>query len=335
MIDLVAEQSALGGLERWLHDPSITEVIVNAGTEVWVERNGRLTHVGSMRAESLLAAIEHILTPIGRRLDRSSPTVDARLPDGSRLCAVIPPVAVDGPCLTIRRFAVQPIPLAGFADAPTAELLRTVVAHRCNVLVCGPTSSGKTTLLNSLAQHVPQHERIITLEDIAELRLPHPHVVRLETRAATPDGVGDVTMVDLLRAALRLRPDRLVVGEVRGAEAVALLQALNTGHDGSLATVHANSADDALARLATLVLHDAPSWPLAAIREHVRRAIDVVVHVARGTDGSRRVVDVAQVDLAAGVDGEITTSSLLTGSLLTGSRAGGALSRGRASAVLT
>ncbi|HQZ34846.1 MAG TPA: ATPase, T2SS/T4P/T4SS family [Ilumatobacteraceae bacterium] len=295
MIDLVAEQSPLGGLERWLHDPTVTEVMVNGGSEVWIERGGRLEHVGSIRATTLLGAIEHILAPIGRRLDRTHPTVDARLADGSRLCAVVEPVAVDGPCLAIRRFSTRPIPLDAFAATPVAELLRELVDRRCNLLVSGATSSGKTTLLNALASEVEHQARLITLEDVAELRLPHPHVVRLETREATPDGVGEVTLAHLLRTALRMRPDRLVVGEIRGSEAVHLLQALNTGHDGSLATVHANSALDALERLASLVLHEVGNWPLAAVHQHVGRAIDVVVHVVRGDDGARRVAEVAEV----------------------------------------
>lgn len=295
MIDLVAEQSPLGGLERWLHDPTITEVMVNGGSEVWIERAGRLEHVGSIRPTTLLGAIEHILAPLGRRLDRTHPTVDARLVDGSRLCAVVEPVAVDGPCLSIRRFSTRPIPLDAFAAPPVAELLRELVHQRCNLLVSGATSSGKTTLLNALASGVESAARLITLEDVAELRLPHPHVVRLETREATPDGVGEVTLAHLLRTALRMRPDRLVVGEIRGSEAVHLLQALNTGHDGSLATVHANSALDALERLASLVLHEVGNWPLPAVNQHVGRAIDVVVHVERGTDGARRVAEVAEV----------------------------------------
>ena len=295
MIDLVAEQSPLGGLERWLHDPAITELMVNGGNEVWIERAGRLEHVGSIRATTLLGAIEHILAPLGRRLDRTHPTVDARLADGSRLCAVIEPVAVDGPCLTIRRFSARPIPLDAFAAPPVAALLREIVTRRCNLLVSGATSSGKTTLLNALASEVEPTARLITLEDVAELRLPHPHVVRLETREATPDGVGEVTLAHLLRTALRMRPDRLVVGEIRGSEAVHLLQALNTGHDGSLATVHANSALDALERLSSLVLHEVGNWPLPAVHQHVGRAIDVVVHVVRGDDGARRVAEVAEV----------------------------------------
>lgn len=293
--DPVAERSRLGGLERWLADPDVTEVLVNGGHEVWIERAGQLHRVGTMRPAAVLGALEQLLVPIGRRLDRASPTVDARLVDGSRVCAVIPPVAVDGPTVAIRRFAVRPIPLERFASPPVVELLTELVERRCNVVVSGPTSSGKTTLLNALAAHIEPGERLITLEDIAELRLGHPHVVRLETRPASPDGVGAVGLADLLRAALRLRPDRLVVGEVRGAEAVELLQAMNTGHDGSLSTVHANAAADALGRLATLVVQHAPGWPLAAVHEHVQRAIDVVVHVSRAASGERRVDEVAEV----------------------------------------
>jgi pilus assembly protein CpaF len=302
VIDIVAEQSPLGGLERWLHDPTVTELMVNGGTEIWVERGGRLHHVGHMRTSTLLATIEHMLAPVGRRLDRAHPTVDARLADGSRLCATIQPVAVDGPCLTIRRFARDFIPLHSFGAPPLVELLQLLVRQRCNVVVSGATSSGKTTLLNALAHEVDTHSRIVTLEDVAELRLLHPHVVRLETREATPDGVGEITLAHLLRTALRMRPDRLVVGEVRGAEAMHLLQALNTGHDGSLCTVHANSAADGLARLTTLVVQEAGNWPLASVHQHVARAVDVVVHVTRRPDGTRRVAEVAEV-LAADATG--------------------------------
>ncbi len=295
MIDVVAEQTPLGGLERWLDDPEVSEVMVNAGSGVWVERHGRLEPVGTMRTATVMSAIEHMLIPVGRRLDRSHPTVDARLPDGSRLCACIPPVAVDGPCLSIRRFAATPLPLAAFGGAEVAALLADVVRQRSNVVVSGATSSGKTTLLNALTQLVEPNERIITLEDVAELRLQHTHVVRFETREATPDGVGEVTLAHLLRTALRMRPDRLVVGEVRGNEAVHLLQALNTGHDGSLCTVHANSGLDALTRLGTLVLHEVSGWPVAAVVHHVARAVDVVVHLARGADGARRIDEVVEV----------------------------------------
>lgn len=296
-IDLVAEQSPLGGLERWLHDPSVNEVLVNGGSDIWVEREGRVERVGRIRPSTLLAVIERILAPTGRRLDHTHPTVDARLPDGARVCAAIPPVAVDGPCLAVRRFALRRVALTAFATPPVAALLRDVVRTRCNLVVSGATSSGKTTLLNALAHEAAPGDRFVTLEDVAELCLAHPHVVRLETRDATPDGVGEITLADLLRTALRLRPDRLVVGEIRGTEAVHLLQALNTGHDGSMATVHANSATDALDRLASLVLHEAANWPLAAVHDHVARAVDVVIHVVRHGDGSRTVCEVAEVSV--------------------------------------
>ena len=294
-VDLVAEQSPLGGLERWLADPTVTEVMVNGGREVWVERDGRVEHVGHMRTGTLLAAVEQILAPIGRRVDRSRPMVDARLPDGSRVCAVLPPVAVDGPCVAIRRFATRPLPLDAFAGPEVAALLRDLVGRRCNLVVSGGTSSGKTTLLNALAAEVEPHARIITLEDTAELRLAHPHVVRLETREATPDGVGEVTLAHLLHTALRLRPDRLVVGEVRGAEAVHLLHALNTGHDGSLATVHANGPTEALERLSALVVQAVGNWPAAAVRRHVEGAIDAVIHLDRSSTGERTVREVVEV----------------------------------------
>jgi pilus assembly protein CpaF len=298
MIDVIAERSPLGGLERWLEDPAIDEVIVNGSGDVWIERSGMLARVATMSTPALSTAIEHILRPIGRRLDRSNPTVDARLPDGSRVCAVIEPIAVDGPCLTIRRFALRSLPLSAFAPSDVADLLHTVVNSRCNLLVSGATSSGKTTLLNALAALVPTTERIITLEDIAELRLPHPHVVRLEARPPSAEGNGEITLPHLLRTALRLRPDRLVLGEVRGAEAVPLVQAMNTGHDGSMATVHANSAADAIARVCSLVLQEVPGWPLEAIREQVRRSIDVVIHVGRTADHQRRIVEVCETDPA-------------------------------------
>jgi len=323
MIDLVAEQSPLGGLERWLHDPAVTELMVNAGSEVWVERAGQLEHVGCIRTATLMGAIEHILTPIGRRLDRTHPMVDARLPDGSRLCAVVQPIAVDGPCLTIRRFSTRPIALAAFAAPAVVPLLRELVWRRCNLVVSGATSSGKTTLLNALACEIEPRARLVTLEDVAELRLPHPHVVRLETREATPDGVGEVGLAQLLRTALRLRPDRLVVGEIRGNEAVHLLQAMNTGHDGSLATVHANTAADALERLTSLVLHEVGNWPMTAVHHHVARAIDVVVHVARGIDGCRQVVQVVEV---APCD---PGGTLAVRALADGNHVVGALQRGR------
>jgi pilus assembly protein CpaF len=299
MIDVIAERSPLGGLERWLSDPGIDEVIVNAGGDVWIEQAGALTRAATMSTPAVTTAIEHILRPLGRRLDRSNPTVDARLPDGSRVCAVIEPIAVDGPCIAIRRFARRPLPLSAFATPDVAELLNSIVEARCNLLVSGATSSGKTTLLNALSALVPTTERVITLEDIAELRLLHPHVVRLESRPPTAEGTGEVPLRHLLRTALRMRPDRLVVGEVRGSEAVELVQAMNTGHDGSMATVHANSAADAVARVSSLVLQEVPTWPLEAIHDQVRRSIDVVIHVARTIDGQRRIVEVGETDLVA------------------------------------
>ncbi len=299
MIDLVAEQTPLGGLERWLHDPDVQEVMVNAGEHVWVDRGGRLQHVGRMRTTTLLAVIERLLAPTGRRLDRAQPMVDARLSDGSRLCALIPPVSPDGPMLSVRRFAPRAVPLSGFAGPPVVELLQQVVASRANIVVSGATSSGKTTLLGALGAHISIAERVVTLEDTAELRLAHPHVVRLETRDATPDGVPAIALQHLLRTALRLRPDRLVVGEIRGAEAVHLLHALNTGHDGSMATVHANSAADAVARLGSLVVQATPNWPMVAVHDEIARAIDVVVHLARTSAGTRRVAEVAEVAAGA------------------------------------
>lgn len=295
-----SEMAGLGALDDLLNDPTVQEVMVNAGREVWVDRAGRLTHVGHLEPGVAEVLLERILAPLGRRLDRLSPTVDARLPDGSRVCAAIAPVSPDGPTISIRRFAVHTIALDHFAPPAVVRLLHEVIDARCNVVVAGATSSGKTTLLNALTGLLAPGERIVTLEDTAELRLTSPHVVRLEARAATADGVPALGLDHLLRTALRLRPDRLVVGEVRGAEAVALLQALSTGHDGSMATLHANDAADALRRLEVLVLQGAPSWPLDAVRQQVHASVDVVVQVARGEGGKRRIVEVAEVANDAG-----------------------------------
>ncbi|MFZ4719331.1 MAG: CpaF family protein [Ilumatobacteraceae bacterium] len=320
MIDPVAELGPWGGLERWLAQPDVTEVMVNAGRDVWIERHGRLELVGQMRSSTVLAVVEQMLMPLGRRLDRMHPTVDARLPDGARLCAVIEPIAVDGPCLTIRRGDERRLTLDAFALPEVAGLATELVRRRCNVIISGATSSGKTTLLRALAHHVGPDQRLVTLEDVAELRLDHRHVVRLETRDRTPDGVGEVTLADLVRAALRMRPDRLVVGEVRGAEALHLLHALNTGHDGSLSTVHANSALDALDRLASLVLLGAPSWPPGEAHRLVSRAVDVVVHTERTARGGRRIAEIAEV-----VEGE----RVALVPLATHDRVVGVLRRGR------
>jgi pilus assembly protein CpaF len=253
-----------------------------------------------MSPVAVLTALEHILRPIGRRIDRTQPMVDARLSDGSRVCAVIEPISVDGPSLAIRRFTVRSVALSQFTDDDGVRLLRDLVAGRRNLIVSGATSSGKTTLLNALAAEIDRDARIITLEDTAELRLPHPHVVRLEARPPNAEGSGGIDLADLLRTALRMRPDRLIVGEVRGPEAVPLVQAMNTGHDGSMSTIHANSAGDALARLAALVVQAVPGWPVTAIEDQIARSVDVVVHVCR-TGQRRRVVDeVCEVTMQRG-----------------------------------
>ena len=295
---VVARVQGLGPLDPLLADPDVTEVMVNAGTEVWVERAGRLertdVHLAEGQAEQL---VERIVAPLGLRIDRTAPVVDARLPDGSRVHAVVAPLAVDGTCVCIRRFGTRAWPLAAYAPGEVVNLLTWAVEARCNIVVSGATSSGKTSLLNALAALVPSGERIITIEDAAELRLPGEHVVRLEARPATADGVGAVSTRQLLRAALRMRPDRLVVGEVRGGEALDMVQALNTGHDGSLATCHANTALDALRRIESMVLEGGPGLPLAAVREYVHASIDLVVHTARAPGGHRRIVEVAEVDV--------------------------------------
>lgn len=289
-VDPVAERMPLGGLERWLEAPDITEIAVNGGGDVWVERRGTLEHVGTLSAATVRLAIEHLLVPLGRRLDRLSPVVDARLADGSRVCAVIPPVAVDGPLLSIRKFAVHHIAIDAFADATVQRQIRAALADRMNIVVSGATGSGKTTLLNAMLGEADHNHRIITLEDIAELRIDHPHVVRLESRPATAEGVGEVSLDQLLRTALRMRPDRLVIGEIRGAEVVPLVQALNTGHRGSCTTIHANSPHDALLRIRSLLAQHAASWPADVVNDIVGRCIDLVVHVARDGCGRRGIV---------------------------------------------
>lgn len=292
---VVARVHGLGALEPLLADESVTEVLVNGGREVWVERQGRLARAPwTLAAGEAEQLVERMLAPLGVRADRLSPVADARLPDGSRLHVVLPPVAADGPSIAIRRFRAGGIPLGTFAADPVARLLARCLHERRNVLVSGATSAGKTTLLNALAEGIGAGERVVTIEDACELRLPGEHVVRLEARRPSSDGLGEVTVRDLVRAALRMRPDRLVIGEVRGPEAYDLVQALNTGHDGSLATCHANGPLDALRRLETMVLLGAPSLPLAAVREQVHASLDVVVHVLRGDDGRRRVADVVE-----------------------------------------
>jgi pilus assembly protein CpaF len=296
----------LGPLEDLLADPTVEEVMVNGPDRVFVERGGRIEPVDTRFAdeEELRNTIERILAPLGRRIDELSPMVDARLGDGSRVNAVIPPLAIDGPALSIRRFGAErpgPPELVelGTLTESQLELLQTAVADRRSLLVSGGTGSGKTTLLNALSGFIAEGERVVTIEDAAELRLRRPHVVRLESRPAGVEGRGEVTIRDLLRNALRMRPDRIVIGEVRGAEALDLLTALNTGHRGALSTVHANSPADALDRLETLALMAGLGLPHEAIAAQVRRGIDLVVHLERLPDGSCRVTEIADVAATA------------------------------------
>ncbi len=304
---IVRDTVGLGPLEDLLADPLVEEVMVNGPESVYVERGGQIEATGVRFAgeEELRNAIERILAPLGRRIDELSPMVDARLPDGSRVNVVIPPLAIDGPALSIRRFgAERPGPgrlvELGTLSSAQCELLEAAVADRSSVLISGGTGSGKTTLLNALSSFIAAEERVVTIEDAAELRLQQPHVVRLESRPASVEGRGEVTVRDLLRNALRMRPDRIVIGEVRGAEALDLLTALNTGHDGALSTVHANSPVDALGRLETLALMAGVGLPHEAIAEQVQRGIDLVVHLERDREGARRVVEIAAVVRAAG-----------------------------------
>jgi pilus assembly protein CpaF len=303
LVARVAERSfGLGPLEPLLRDASVEEVMVNGAGTVWVERAGRLEPT-AVRFDSdgeLRDVIERILAPLGRRVDEAEPLCDARLPDGSRVNVVIPPLAPDGPIVTVRRFrarglSADDLVAAGTWEPPLRDLLARAVRARLSVLISGGTGSGKTTTLNALSSFVPADERIVTIEDTLELRLRQPHVVRLEARPPSVEGRGEVTIRRLVRNALRMRPDRIVVGEVRGGEALDMLAAMTTGHDGSLSTVHAGSPEEALRRLETLALMAGVGLPHAAIREQVADAIDLVVHQARLPDGTRRVVAVAEV----------------------------------------
>ena len=296
------EATGLGPLEELLQDPEVEEVMVNGNERVYVERAGRIEEVPVSFADDdqLRNTIERILAPLGRRVDELSPMADARLPDGSRVNVVIPPLAVDGPAVSIRRFSIErPGPedliAMGTLTDDQAETLRLAIADHRSVLISGGTGSGKTTLLNALAKFIDPAERIVTIEDAAELNLGQPHVVRLESRPPSIEGRGEVTIRDLLRNALRMRPDRILIGEVRGPEALDLLTALNTGHDGALSTVHASSAEDALGRLEVLTLMAGIGLPLDVIGRQLRRGIDLVVHLARQEDGSRRVVSVDRI----------------------------------------
>jgi pilus assembly protein CpaF len=292
------------GLDALFADPEVSEILLNGGGRAFVERAGRLEPVTvDLDETGVRRVVERIIAPLGLRLDRSSPMVDARLPDGSRLHAVLPPVAVDGTCVAIRRFGGRR-DLTGFGLGPVGiNLLRWVIAAGWNLLLSGGTGAGKTTLLNVLAGEVPARERIVTIEETAELSLGQPHVVRLEARPPNAEGAGGVPVRALVRAALRLRPDRLIVGEVRGEEAFDLLQALNTGHCGSLCTIHANGPADALARLESLVLLAGVGLPLEAIRAQIRSSIDAVIHVARRADGDRTIESIVELAGSGGLRG--------------------------------
>jgi pilus assembly protein CpaF len=283
-------------LEEFFKDETVREVMVNGGCEVWVERNGKLERVDTISEADTRSFIERTLLPLGRRIDITSPVVDARLTDGSRLCAVIPPIAVDGSCVSIRRFSVDRITLNDFADRQVGEILQQLVFDRRNLLISGAASAGKTTLLNSLCDFLAPNERVVTIEDIAELKLAHPHVVRLEARPLSPDGNLEVSTRSLVRTALRLRPDRLIIGEVRGAETLDMLSAMNTGHDGSMSTIHANSARDALRRVESLVMQHATNWSRDVVRDHVATSINAIVHVARHIDGSRFIQQILLIE---------------------------------------
>ncbi len=301
----------LGPLEPFIRDPDVTEVMVNGWDAIYVERAGKLYWTGAKFHDDaqLRRTIDKIVGKVGRRIDEASPYCDARLPDGSRVNAIIPPLSIDGAALTIRKFSADPYQAEdlvsfGTLTRPVAELLDACVRGRLNMLVSGGTGAGKTTTLNVLSSFLPDDERIITIEDAAELRLQQPHVVRLEYRPPNIEGRGEVSIRDLVRNALRMRPDRIVVGEVRGGEALDMMQAMNTGHDGSISTIHCNSPRDALARLETMALMAGMDLGIRAIREQIASAIDVIVHQARMKDGSRRITHVTEI---AGMEGEVIT----------------------------
>lgn len=309
--DILDDVLGYGPIERFLHDPEVTEVMVNGAENIYIERFGQIeaTSARFINEEQLRRIIDKIVARIGRRIDESSPMVDARLPDGSRVNVVIPPLALDGALMTVRKFAADPLSVADLIQLGTfteksAEFLRLCVEGRLNIIISGGTGTGKTTTLNVLSSFIPARERIVTIEDTAELQLHQKHVLRLESRPANMEGQGQVAIRDLVRNSLRMRPDRIVVGEARGGEALDMLQAMNTGHDGSLSTIHCNSPRDALGRMETMVLMSGMELPVRAIREQISSAIDMVIHLARLGDGRRCVTHIAEVQ---GMENEIIT----------------------------
>jgi pilus assembly protein CpaF len=305
------ELFGLGPLEPLLADPTVTDILVNAYANIYVERRGKLekTSISFKDDEHLRRVIERIVSTVGRRIDEAQPMVDARLPDGSRVNAIIPPLAIDGPVLSIRRFGTDPLKMHtlieyGALTKEIAILFEMCVRARLNVIISGGTGAGKTTLLNALSAYIPSDERIVTIEDSAELQLQQPHVVRLETRPMNIEGKGEVTQRDLVRNALRMRPDRIVIGEVRGGEAIDMLQAMNTGHDGSLTTIHANTTRDSLSRLETMIQMTGMRLSDRAMRQQIASAVNLVIQVARLTDGTRRITSISEI---TGMEGEMIT----------------------------
>ena len=306
------EVLGLGPLEPFMQDPTISDILVNTYKNIYLERFGKLvkTEARFKNDAHLRRIIDKIVTAVGRRIDESSPMVDARLQDGSRVNAIIPPLAIEGPMLSIRRFAMDPLEIHDLVSLKSlvpemGELLKGIVRSRLNVLISGGTGTGKTTLLNVLSRFIPHEERIITIEDSAELQLKQEHVVRLETRPPNIEGMGAITQRDLVINSLRMRPDRIIVGEVRGAEALDMLQAMNTGHDGSLTTIHANSPRDALIRLETIVSMSGLRIPVESVRRYIASALDVIIHIARLMDGTRKVVSLQEI---SGMEGDIITT---------------------------
>lgn len=309
--DIQHEMLGLGPLEPLLADPTIADILVNSHSQVYVERRGKLERTDIRFADDahLMKIIDKIVSRVGRRIDESSPMVDARLPDGSRVNAIIPPVALDGPIVSIRRFAVVPLKIEDIIQYKTltpemASILQGLATAKVNMLISGGTGSGKTTMLNILSAYIPASERIVTIEDAAELQLQQPHVVRLETRPPNIEGKGEVTQRSLVKNALRMRPDRIILGEVRGAEAVDMLQAMNTGHEGSLATIHANTARDALSRLENMIGMADLNLPPKAARQQISSAITAILQIGRLADGKRKVMSIQEI---TGMEGEIIT----------------------------